>query len=512
MKDKVMKNRTTSLVISVIRSIIITITLLPCLHWEAMAVAPARPGINKIHIAVSYRQSRPGDSLLLWMTDPASLITGEQIAKIGKDGCFHFNIPVTDKSGYFEILTDRTFTKRGGGSDLMIILDKQFWEAGDSVKIKIDHTETGAGILSNSSFTGKSADKYTLREHIKNFTTPGTLSDEIGFDGNLTRDTLGNRLSAIQVKELEMLEAYKDKLTDLAFNVIKSEICFMYNPYYNRIKSYLENAAPSLQSAEKTAFVKRFRRELMAPVKFGIPDSCLVQSQTYVDFIFGGLKAYALVGRQYQEPDTLFDLVKAIQTDAIREPLIMLCFKEKRSANIAKQLSEAESLITSSRYKSMLKTIRSQYADRLLDYTVTDPKGQVVKLSRYANKVVLLDFWYNGCGYCARYYQTVLGKAEELFKDNKEVVFLSISIDKSRKRWLDGIESRKYTAPDGLNFNTNGLGHMDPLVANSDIKGAPHVILLNKEGRIAYNNSTRLYEYDSLVESIQQQLRPPQLE
>jgi len=507
MKDKIMKNRAALLIISVIRSIIITITLLPCLHLEAMAVVPARPAINKIHIAVSYKQSQPNDSLLLWMSDPASLITGEQIAKIGKDGCYYFNIPVTDKSGYFEILTDRTFTKRGGGSDLMIILDKQFWEAGDSVKITIDHTETGAGILSNSSFSGKGADKYMLREHIKNFTASGTLSDEIGFDGNLTRDTLGNRLSAIQVKELEMLEAYKDKLTDLAFNVVKSEICFMYNPYYNRIRSYLENAAASLQCTEKTALVKRFRKELMRPVKFGIPDSCLFQSQTYVDFIFDGLKAYAHVGRQYQQPDTLFDMVKATQVDAIREPLIMLCFKEKRSANIEIQLKEADSLIKSSRYKNILRTIRSQYADRLLNYKVTDPKGQVVSLSRYANKVVLLDFWYNGCGYCARYYQTVLGKVEELFKANKEVVFLSISIDKSRKRWLDGIESRKYTAPDGLNFNTNGLGHMDPLVANSDIKGAPHVILLNKEGRIAYNNSTRLYEYDSLVQEINQLLQ-----
>ncbi|WP_288878862.1 TlpA family protein disulfide reductase [Pedobacter panaciterrae] len=500
-----MKNSTYQSLILTVRHIVIIILLL-CIQSRVFAIT-ATDHKEKIHIVVSYKQTRPNDSLLFRMTDPAGFITKEQTVTIGKDGCFSFETAVIDQSGYFEILTDRTFTKRGGGSDLMVILDKQFWEAGDSVKITIDHTETGAGILSNSSFSGKSADKYTLREHIKNFTASGTLSDEIGFDGNLTGDTLGNRLSAIQVKELEMLEAYKDKLTDLAFNVIKSEICFMYNPYYNRIKSYLENAAPSLQSAEKTAFVKRFRRELMAPVKFGIPDSCLVQSQTYVDFIFGGLKAYALVGRQYQEPDTLFDLVKAIQTDAIREPLIMLCFKEKRSANIAKQLSEAESLITSSRYKSMLKTIRSQYAERLLDYTVTDPKGQVVKLSRYANKVVLLDFWYNGCGYCARYYQTVLKKVEDLFKDNKGVVFLSISIDKSRKKWLDGIESKKYTSPDAINFNTNGQGQKDPLVANNNITAAPHVILLNKAGRIAQNNSTKLYEYESLIQEINQLLQ-----
>jgi len=504
MKDKIMNNIPYPYLLSTVRSVAI---FLFSLHNTVFAITSGKSEANKIHIIVSYKQTRPNDSLLLRLIDPASLITGEQSAKIGKDGCFYFNIPVTDKSGYFEIRTDRTFTKRGGGSDLMTILDKQFWEAGDSVKITIDHTETGTGILSNSSFSGKGADKYTLREHLKNFTSSGTLSDEIGFDGDLKRDTLGNRLAPMQIKELEMLETYKGQLTEVAYYVVKSEICFMYNPYYNRIGIYLQKAALSLQPAEKAAFVKRFRRELMTPVKFGIPDSCLAKSQAYVDFIFDGLRAYALIGEEYYNPDTLYSLTKVVSQGVVREPLIILCFKEKRSANIKKQLDEADSLITSSRYKNILNTIRSQYADQLLDYKVTDPKGQVVKLSRYANKVVLLDFWDNGCGYCARYYQTVLGKVEELFKDNKEVVFLSISIDKTRKKWFDGIKSKKYTSPDGLNFKTNGLGAKDPLVVNNNIIGIPHVILLNKEGRIAQNNSTLLYEFDPLVQEINRLLQ-----
>jgi len=506
MKDKIMNNITYRYLVSTVRSVAIAM-LLFSLYNSVFAITSGKSEANKIHIIVSYKQTRPGDSLLVCLTDPASLIIGEQRAKIGKDGRFYFDIPVADKSGYFAILTDRTFTKRGGSSDLMTILDKQFWEAGDSVKITIDHTETGTGVLSNSSFSGKGADKYTLRERIKDFSASGTLSDEIGFDGNLTRDTLGNRLSAMQVKELEMLEGYKDRLTDLAYYLVKSEICFMYNPYYSRIGNYLQKAAPSLQSAEKMAFVKKFRRELTAPDKFDIPDSCLGKSKAYVDFIFDGLRAYALIGEKFYHPDTLYNLAKVVSQGAPREPLIMLCFNEKRSANIERQLDEAGSLITSSRYKSMLSTIRSQYADRLLDYKVTDPKGQVVKLSRYANKVVLLDFWDNGCGNCARYYQTVLEKVEELFKDNKEVVFLSISIDKTRKKWFDGIKSKKYTSPDGLNFNTNGLGAKDPLVVNNNIIGIPHVILLNKEGRIVQNNSTLLYEFDPLVKEINRLLQ-----
>ena len=75
-----------------------------------------------------------------------------------------------------------------------------------------------------------------------------------------------------------------------------------------------------------------------------------------------------------------------------------------------------------------------------IDFTQPDVNGQLIKLSDYKGKFVLLDFWASWCGPCRSENPNILS-AFKKYKD-KGFTVLSISIDqaKDRDKWLKAIE------------------------------------------------------------------------
>lgn len=150
-----------------------------------------------------------------------------------------------------------------------------------------------------------------------------------------------------------------------------------------------------------------------------------------------------------------------------------------------------------------LQSVRTEYCQAILSrysdansigktaypFLLTDIDGKKVRLQDLAGKVVFMDFWFNGCDACTAYYQNVLSKVEDVYKNNKKVVFLSINVDANREKWLDGIHSGTYTSSsDALNLNTNGQGTDDPLIQFYGFTGYPKMLLIGRDGKIVSNN------------------------
>lgn len=125
-----------------------------------------------------------------------------------------------------------------------------------------------------------------------------------------------------------------------------------------------------------------------------------------------------------------------------------------------------------------------------IDYELINSHGDSIKISDFNGKVVFLDFWFTGCAGCKLFYANVLKHVKEDFKDEKDVVFLSISIDKDEDKWLESVASGAYTDGTVVNLYTGDKGAKHPLIASLQIKSYPGLFILDREGKVFNDNSS----------------------
>lgn len=107
------------------------------------------------------------------------------------------------------------------------------------------------------------------------------------------------------------------------------------------------------------------------------------------------------------------------------------------------------------------------------------PNGEVIKLSDYKGKVVLIDFWASWCGPCRKENPHVV----KLYNKYKEAGFdiFSVSLDKTKDRWVDAIEK------DGLVWEAHVSdlkGWKNEAAQNYQVSSIPFTVLIDKEGNI----------------------------
>lgn len=136
------------------------------------------------------------------------------------------------------------------------------------------------------------------------------------------------------------------------------------------------------------------------------------------------------------------------------------------------------------------------------DFELTDLKGKHWTKKDLMGKLVFFDFYYTGCGNCVTYFKNKVSKAEEHFRKNEDVVFISVSIDKDLEVWRRSVESKKYNSEHSLNLYTNGEGGNHFLIKNLRINGYPFPILMGKNGLIETSDNVNLGMASSSAETL----------
>ncbi len=124
------------------------------------------------------------------------------------------------------------------------------------------------------------------------------------------------------------------------------------------------------------------------------------------------------------------------------------------------------------------------------EVVLKDTAGNVVDFSKFRGKYVYIDVWASWCGPCCKEVPS-LQKLEAELK-NAEVVFVSISVDKSESAW-----KKKMTS---LNMHGNQLIDANNTFCESlNIAGIPHFLIYDKDGN--------LYQYKALRPSAGENIR-----
>lgn len=120
-------------------------------------------------------------------------------------------------------------------------------------------------------------------------------------------------------------------------------------------------------------------------------------------------------------------------------------------------------------------------------FTLKDQDGREVTLKDFAGKVVYMDFWSSGCGPCRYEMKNGSPKLHARFKDNKDVVFLYISIDDSADLWKKAIAADKI---EGIHLLSPG-GFKSPVADAFNIMGIPRYIIIGKDGKVFDDDAPR---------------------
>jgi peroxiredoxin len=117
------------------------------------------------------------------------------------------------------------------------------------------------------------------------------------------------------------------------------------------------------------------------------------------------------------------------------------------------------------------------------DFTLTDTDGRAITKQDVKGKCVLLDFWFTGCRGCLQ-MAPALKKVEQIFSNDSNVIFISVSTDRNKETWIKSINEGKYTSGSALNVYTSGKGTSHDIIKNYGITGYPGLFLLDEEGNI----------------------------
>lgn len=152
--------------------------------------------------------------------------------------------------------------------------------------------------------------------------------------------------------------------------------------------------------------------------------------------------------------------------------------------------------IDSEEQKYLAAAARSQAPD----FDLPDASGKRHKLADLKGKVVAIDVWATWCIPCMQSLPKFLALREK-YKNNANIVFMSISIDdeKAKTKWIDFLRAK---GMNGLDLYAP-KGTSNTFQADYAITGIPRYILIDKNGKVIISHapSASTDEYEPLIKA-----------
>ncbi|WP_191967972.1 TlpA family protein disulfide reductase [Rhizosphaericola mali] len=176
--------------------------------------------------------------------------------------------------------------------------------------------------------------------------------------------------------------------------------------------------------------------------------------------------------------------LKKILPSYLKYALLCKFLTESVNTNLYPLIEDALSFIKVPPFRSLLERQLDYCKPEKMAYNfdLPDINGVHHRLSDYRDTVVVLDFWFTGCGNCRR-LRPVMEKIEKQYL-GKKVKFLSISIDKQYVQFKHSVESGDYTAPSSINLYTDALGVEAEVIKLFHVNKYPTLIVISPKGSI----------------------------
>ncbi|MDP9077777.1 MAG: TlpA family protein disulfide reductase [Bacteroidota bacterium] len=355
-------------------------------------------------------------------------------------------------------------------------------------------------------FSGKGAEKFQILEQFRYIDDAWSGNVPI-IDTGLTKGYFNSR-DLITRKELSYLQSFKTTLNQDEFDLLKA---FALSNYFDK-SSYFYMVPDSAQQKEILALRSYHWIPPISPGELNEFNqrSILQYSDAYSNSIIAKYtfdSCYAV-----HKPFDIFKCYQFVEsnfTGGFRERLIVniLYRHRKENADLQPLIALALEIVHNPDFIAVLSEIKQTHVKgaAAFNFDLPDMSGKRHQLGDYKGKAVFIDFWFTGCGNCMR-VAPFLKEIEEKFQ-GKEVVFLSVNMDKNKKQWVNSEKTHKYTSPYVVNLFTEGQELNHPICKYYAVDGGPTLILIDKNGRLLNNPvDPRIDGGKNLIELINREL------
>ncbi|WPU99078.1 TlpA disulfide reductase family protein [Mucilaginibacter sp. cycad4] len=361
-------------------------------------------------------------------------------------------------------------------------------------------------------FYGKNANQYSKEQNLRELSQSFTHI----LKKRLNTGNLDKYLTAVDssiIKSLDFLSKNKSVFSKDLYDLWESNIVYGVQGQKNAILLKKASTLPpdSIVAFRKIYEKHEIRVELFPKVQSDSPEMQF-RSTAFPFYVYNkySIDSCFFTQKPFSESKYL-DYINQKYSGklAVRLSLYLLVYQESKSKdNLESYIKRLISVTKDPFYRSFLINLKRVYYDaNVISYVLTDQNGKKVNLNSYLGKVIVFDFWYTGCGNCAR-MAPILARIEENYKNNKDVVFLSIAIDKLKKRWLESVASHRYSSPLSTNFYTSGKGSADPMIQELNIQSFPTMFIIDKRGHLTPNfNDLRVDNGEDFINKLTRVLK-----
>lgn len=438
------------------------------------------------------------DELAIRLKNNADKVSEGKIYKVklssGTIRTFETEIAVNDTLAYISFEMENKTAERFkglyfdlcfGGSRQPNLSELYLFQAGDSININVNATRS-------YTFSGKGSDKLNCQFQLYN--TPG-IPQSIRFRSSMLTGSkdLGSAI-ALEIKALEMqnnlklaiLKTYEQELSTPIYQMLVADaISLSFYSIYTKLPNY----KLSFNTPADADIVQHYYNSISSvPFFDNLPNTALGKSAYYACMVYEKEKARSLITDAERDPfksvpvfKDIYPALKSNYSGLLRDKLITLCFENLFSDDAKAQFNDAIQLISDEDYKTELTNI---YKTKIsaFPFELFDVNNKVHRLADYKGKLLIIDFWFTGCVPCAMVAKAMLPIYNK-YKNNKDIVFITVSTDK-KERWLEGLKSGEYTAPDMTNLHTNGMGFAHPLIQYYKFTGFPQQLIVGKNSEL----------------------------
>jgi len=428
--------------------------------------------------------SREGDTVSITVSQYTGRLNeiAENYSAVVRSGRFGIAIPAGNKARYVQLLFNHP---EGRYLPLVLLVP------GDNLAVSIKNGKL--------SYTGPSAARFIAQQQLRDIADRSLRDNQLRFTPSTLPRIFAHTDSAA-FASLAYLDEVKAQIGPAAWrllgNNVKAAAACTKLGYFNYA---CINKPEHVQENFKTA-LRDYGRPFNIFPSFSVDDGSGLSSEyIYQQYL---ADSCVLTSRKFSAHDFYLYASKNFKGE-IREQLVTNLFIIKRASPDlqAADVASALSYVKNNALRSVLERIQAAGTVGGIApvFTLLDPNNRSVSLNDFKGKLVILDFWFTGCGAC-KALAPIMYTIEKKYA-GRPVVFITVCIDKKREQWLATLKTNEYTSPLSINLYTEGKGQAHPVMRDFDVRGCPTVILIGKDGRLGPKPVLEVDEMSRLIDS-----------